>query len=134
MDHSQLSKYLEAPHFKMNKIKGVIAILEPDAYLAKIDLTNAYGHIPLNSQAAYLVAKQETNYGGQWECPIALVAPIRLHMHDKNRVERAQTKTTRRKIPDSPGDIIQAECTSLKQMMIHAVVTTCSKQSSQRET
>ena len=58
VDHSQLSQYLLAPHFKMNRINDVIALLEPGAYLAKIDLTNAYGQVPLSSQAAaYLVAK-----------------------------------------------------------------------------
>ena len=58
VDHSQLSQYLLAPHFKMNRINNVIALLEPGAYLAKIDLTNAYGQVPLSSQAAaYLVAK-----------------------------------------------------------------------------
>ena len=58
VDHSQLSQYLLAPHFKMNRINDVIALLEPGAYLAKIDLTNAYGQVPLSNQAAaYLVAK-----------------------------------------------------------------------------
>ena len=58
VDHSQLSQYLLTPHFKMNRINDVIALLEPGAYLAKIDLTNAYGQVPLSSQAAaYLVAK-----------------------------------------------------------------------------
>ena len=58
VDHSQLSQHLLAPHFKMSKINDVITLLEPGAYLAKIDLTNAYGQVPLSNQAAaYLVAK-----------------------------------------------------------------------------
>ena len=57
VDHSRLSKYILAPHFKMSGMKDVVALLQPNAFLAKIDLTNAYGQIPLNKQAsAYLVA------------------------------------------------------------------------------
>ena len=50
VDHSQLSQYLLAPHFKMNRINNVIALLEPGAYLAKIDLTNAYGQVPVRGR------------------------------------------------------------------------------------
>ena len=58
VDHSQLSQHILAPHFKMSRINDVIALLEPGAYLAKIDLTNVYGQVPLSNQAAaYLVAK-----------------------------------------------------------------------------
>ena len=35
VDHSQLSQYLKAPHFKMSRIKEVVALLKPGAYLAK---------------------------------------------------------------------------------------------------
>ena len=58
VDHSQLSQYLKAPHFKMSRIKEVVALLKPGTYLAKIDQSNTYGQIPLSNQAApYLVAK-----------------------------------------------------------------------------
>lgn len=57
VDHSKLSKFILAPHFKMSGIKDVLALLQPNALLAKIDLSNAYGQIPLSKQtAAYLVA------------------------------------------------------------------------------
>lgn len=57
VDHSQLSKFLVAPHFKMGSIRDVMALLEQGAYMAKIDLKNAYGQVPLSQEAAsYLVA------------------------------------------------------------------------------
>ena len=41
----------------MGSIRDAIALLEQDAFMAKIDLMNAYGQIPLNQEAAgYLVA------------------------------------------------------------------------------
>lgn len=58
VDHSELSKHLMAPHFKMGSIRDAIALMEPGAWLAKIDLANAYAQIPLSSDAAaYLVCQ-----------------------------------------------------------------------------
>ena len=57
VDHSRLSKYLLAPHFKMGSIRDALALLVRHAFMAKIDLTNAYAQVPLSREAAgYLVA------------------------------------------------------------------------------
>ena len=57
VNHSQLSNFLQAPHFKMGSIHDIILLLEQRAYMGMIDPKNAYVQIPLSQEViSYLAA------------------------------------------------------------------------------
>ena len=45
----KLNECVEAPHFKMESIKNVICMIEPGAWMASVDLKDAFFTIPIHS-------------------------------------------------------------------------------------
>ena len=45
----KLNECVEAPHFKMESIKNVICMIEPGAWMASVDLKDAFFTIPNHS-------------------------------------------------------------------------------------
>ena len=45
----KLNECIEAPHFKMESIKNVLFMIEPGAWMAPVDLKDAFFTIPIHS-------------------------------------------------------------------------------------
>ena len=47
----KLNQYLEAPHFKMETVKDVSLMINPNDYLVSIDLSDAFLHVGLHPES-----------------------------------------------------------------------------------
>lgn len=75
VDHSALSQYVSAPHFKMMGVRDVLCAMEQGCWAATLDLTNAYGQCPLHPNTAMWLA---ADVGGKTYIPLGLTQGISL--------------------------------------------------------
>lgn len=52
LDCSPLNRHLECPHFKMEDMKTAIGLIKQGDWLTKVDIKDAYLHVPLHESAA----------------------------------------------------------------------------------
>ena len=52
LDCSPLNQYIKCPHFKMEDMKTAIGIIRNNDWLTKVDIKDAYLHVPLHPSAS----------------------------------------------------------------------------------
>ena len=94
LDCSPLNQYLRCPHFKMEDMRSAIELIRSNDWLTKIDIKDAYLHVPLHPSASKQLGIQLSD-GSMWEfkaMPFGLnVAPLIF-----TRIMRAALKPLRR--------------------------------------